>query len=384
LGAPSPRHITIIGAGIAGLTAALAFARQGFAVRILERAERLEETGAGLQLSPNATRLLDRLGVLERLAPNAICPEAVVLRDARSLRELARVPLGRGAEHRWGAPYIVVHRADLQKALLARVADFAAIELNTGIEIANAPEANGGLIVGADGVWSAVRKLLGRGESRFSGQVAWRATVDAGYKSEDIAQADIVSAFLHPGVHLVCYPVRGGAATNLVAVMKGGRLAEDWTSQPDPAPLYRAMDSAAPPLRELVEQVGRWTAWPVHTVDRKTRWSDRRDVVLIGDAAHAMTPFAAQGAAMAIEDAVVLADLVAVSADLGEALRRYETLRRPRIARVSRRGALNHLAWHASGPVALARNLILRTRPPGKLAADLDWLYGWEPPPARS
>ncbi|OHV63218.1 salicylate hydroxylase [Mesorhizobium sp. LCM 4576] len=398
------RQIVIVGAGIAGLTAALAFAERGFPVRLFEQARQLEAAGAGLQLSPNATRILRRLGVLERLLPEAIRPQAVVLKDARSLRELARVPLGQAAEQRWGAPYLVAHRADLQAALMEAVAERPDIELVTGARVTGiavdpqgisatvetdgkATDVAGGLLVGADGVWSSVRaELAGRQaafmKSRFSGRLAWRATVAAesaaGQTFAEIGSADCVTTFLHPGFHMVAYPVSKGRAVNLAAFTKGERIAEGWSGHADPAILSKAVHDTAAMLARLVALAGPWTAFPMHTVQQQ-RWTAPQGIALIGDAAHAMTPFAAQGAAMGIEDASMLANLIAdFPGDPTQSLTVWENLRRPRVERVLKRGALNRLAWHAWGPVAIARNLVLATRPAEKLAADLDWLYGWE------
>ncbi|MET3597272.1 MULTISPECIES: FAD-dependent monooxygenase [Mesorhizobium] len=398
------RQVVIAGAGIAGLTSALAFAGRGYAATVLEQAGQLEAAGAGLQLSPNATRILRRLGVLDRLAVSAVRPEAVVLKDAATLRELARVPLGQAGENRWGAPYLVAHRADLQAALTTRVAEHPEIQLITGAQvtdIAVAPqnivvtaqrdggsmEAAGGLLVGADGVWSSVRSQLAGKEpafrkSRFSGELAWRAMVAAtsaaGQAFAAIGAADCVTTFLHPGFHMVAYPVSKGSAFNLAAFTKGERIAEGWSGHADPAILASSMRGTSAALARLVAVAGPWTAFAIHTVEQR-RWTMPEGVALIGDAAHAMTPFAAQGAAMAIEDASMLADLVAdFPADPRQSLAMWENLRRPRIEKVLRRGALNRLAWHAWGPVAIARNLVLATRPAEKLAADLDWLYGWE------
>lgn len=395
--------VLIAGAGIAGLTAALAFARQGFALRVFERSPRLETVGAGLQLSPNATHILRRLGVLDRLGPRAVRPEAVVLKDAASLRELARVPLGEAAERRWGAPYLVAHRADLQQALLdavgaapaveltlaalVRGATFAADGVELSVDIGGSPAtAKGRLLVGADGVWSTLRGLLGGGgESRFAGELAWRTTVAAASAAgEGVARlggSGHVLAFLHPGFHLIAYPVAGGDAFNLVAFTMGERIAEGWSGRADPQILSRAMRRTAPELGRLAGEAAPWLAWPLHTVDRRAAWVRPGVMALLGDAAHAMTPFAAQGAAMAIEDAATLAHrLVASPSDQAGALAAWERDRKPRVEKVARRGALNHLAWHAAGPVALARDLVLRLRSPQSLAADLDWLYGWRAP----
>ncbi|TIP34870.1 MAG: salicylate hydroxylase, partial [Mesorhizobium sp.] len=229
-------------------------------VKLFEQAKQLQAAGSGLQLAPNATRILRRLGVLDRLLPNAVRPEAVVLKDAKSLRELARVPLGQAAEKRWGAPYLVAHRADLQAALVEEVADRPDIELVTGARltgIAADPrsvtatiEADGktmsvaaGLLVGADGVWSTVRAQLAAqdsafAKSRFSGRLAWRATVavdsPAGQAFAAIGAAGCVTTFLHPGFHLVAYPVSKGRTVNLAAFTRGERIAEGWSGHADP------------------------------------------------------------------------------------------------------------------------------------------------------
>lgn len=397
------RQIVIAGAGVAGLTAALAFAERGYPVRVFEQAQRLEAAGAGIQLSPNATRILRQLGVLDRLLPAAVRPEAVVLKEAATLRELARVPLGQAAETRWQAPYLVAHRADLQSALTARVAEMPDIRLTIGARVSSVAtgphgitataeiggktiEAEGFLLVGADGVWSSVRTLVdsakGSPRNHFSGELAWRATVAAdsaaGRSFAAIGARDCVTTFLHPGFHMVAYPVSKGAAFNLAAFTRGERIAEGWSGNADAGILTRALRGTAAELARLVEQAGPWTAWPIHTVDPQQPWTTPNGIALIGDAAHAMTPFAAQGAAMAIEDAATLADAVYASpADPLAALAVWEHSRRPRIAQVARRGAVNRLAWHASGPVAIARNVFLKVRSSEKLAADLDWLYGW-------
>lgn len=393
--------ILIAGAGIAGLTAALAFAEKGFSASVFERAGKLDEIGAGLQLSPNATRLLDGLGALEQLKSQAIRPEAIVLRKAETLKELARVPLGETAERRWDAPYLVAHRADLQNALLETISRQPGIRIVTGAEIqavvqtgtgirvsidadCKATSVDGRLLVGADGVWSTTRALVNpSADSQFVGELAWRTTIssdrDAARMLSDIGADTVVSAFLHPGAHLIVYPLRGGAAFNLVAFTPGERVADGWSGKADNAFLFNTLRGGAAKLRQLVEAAGPWTVWPIHTVRPSGAWTSG-NIALIGDAAHAMTPFAAQGAAMAIEDAVTLATAVSdARGDLPKALAGWEAKRRPRVLRVARRGALNRFAWHASGPVAFARDLFLRARSSDALAADMDWLYGWEP-----
>ena len=394
-----PLKIVIAGAGIAGLTAAIALARRGVATQVFERAPAFEEIGAGIQLSPNATRILRRLGILDRLTETAARPEAIELRRADSLRLLADVPLGDAAERRWGAPYLTVHRADLQAALLEAALGHPEIRLTSGATLRDAAFPDGravlsvehggtveaieaDLTVGADGVWSTLRGLRGGGPSRFTGQLAWRAMVAANAEAvRNVVAPDRVTAFLHSGFHLVAYPVRDAGAINLVAIAPGMPVPKGWSERGDPQALRAAMEGASPGLRTLSEAVGPWSLWPIHDVSRREPWSRDKAMLLVGDAAHAMSPHAAQGAAMAIEDAETLAtELTRAPNDIGAALAAYETVRRPRIERVARRGAFNRFAWHAGGPIAFVRDRVLSLRPSEKLAADLDWLYGREAP----
>jgi salicylate hydroxylase len=392
------RQIIIAGAGIAGLTAALAFAARGFSVQVFERSLELTEVGAGLQLSPNATRILGRLGVMRALGRSAVRPSAVLLRDAATLSELARIPLGDAAETRWKAPYLVVHRADLQKALLKTVERESEIRLTLGATVRDIAihlqgvtasidlgstirDARGLLLVGADGVWSSLRSLAGAsGRSRFSRQIAWRRTIRSDLPgAAALFSETTVTAFLHPGFHMVAYPVRGGSAINLAAFTKGGSTGEGWSGSAQIEQLMTAMRGTAPALLDLARTGDDWTTWPIHTIRPGQPYIAGGSMALIGDAAHAMTPFAAQGAAMAIEDAETLAACVADHADdLASALGRWEARRRARIGKARSRGTLNRFAWHASGPVALVRNEVLRRRGPAKLMADLDWLYGYD------
>ncbi|KQZ99656.1 salicylate hydroxylase [Mesorhizobium sp. Root157] len=399
------RPIVIAGAGIAGLTAAIAFAERGFAVQVYEQAPQIEAFGAGLQLSPNATHILRQFDVLPGLLATAVQPRAVELKDAATLRKLATVPLGETAERRWNAPYLVVHRADLQSALLATTSRNDRIQLNTGARITGVKRRTDGIVasvdmngqnlsvgtamlIGADGVWSVVRKSVRTTDgSRFTGELAWRTTIaledHAGKLFSAVGRSDCVTTFLHDRFHLVAYPVSKGARINLVAFTKGEQIAESWSGNADLATLKRAMRSTSRGLVDLVDASGPWTAWPLHSVDPHGAWT-APNIALIGDAAHAMTPFAAQGAAMAIEDAALLVEFVAAGDNPTASLAQWEQQRKVRVSKVVRRGALNHLAWHAAGPVALARNLFLKLRSPESLATDLDWLYGWKLPSTKS
>ena len=396
------RHILVAGGGIAGLTTAIAFAARGFSVRLFERSPDPQEHGAGLQMSPNATGILDRLGVLARLRGAALQPNDVLLRDARSLGEIARVPLGDAATRRWGAPYLALHRADLHAALMTVASRDDNIEIVTGATVRDAAthphgvtasvdvggrvrEAAGRLLALAGGGWSANRRLVGAAsDSAFTGRVAWRATLRSGAGAlAGLIAPDSVNAFLHPRAHLIAYPIRGGASVNLAAFAHGPATDSAWAKTADVAALANAFSGADDALLRLLREAGPWTVWPIHTVDPASPWIDPAGIVTVGDAAHAMTPFAAQGAALAIEDAYVLAENVAAQPHaVSIALVRYERERRERVAAVARRGQLNEFAWHAGMPVSLARNLFLRLRGPDRLAADMDWLYGWKPPAA--
>lgn len=391
MGAQPP--VLIAGAGICGLAAGLALARRGCEVRIFERASHLLEVGAGLQISPNASRILQRLGIVERLGRTAFQPESIRMVAAATGRQLAEMPLGQWAERRWGAPYLVAHRADLQKALLEAVKQEPAIHLRMGDGVVSAQcegaaltanlagngaggREHGRALIAADGVWSSLRSQIRRqSASSFSGFIAWRATLPASAPAARQFSPDSITVFTHRRFHLVAYPLRGGALINLVAVMRGRPLAESWEGASEAGPLAIAMAGTA--VSDIAVSTS-WTVWPIHEVSGDAAWTGNEGIALAGDAAHAMTPFAAQGAAMAIEDAAVLADCIAPAESdrTLDALRRYEALRKPRIARVARRAVLNRLAWHAAGPAALARNVYLEQRGGEKLATDLDWLYG--------
>lgn len=382
------RHqpVAIVGAGIAGLTAALSFARKGIRSEIFERAAVLSEAGAGLQLSPNATRILTTLGLLPQLENVWSEPQAVTLVSGVSLKTIASVPSGNFARNRWRAPYGVLHRADLQKTLLDAVSANPLCRLHLGAEIDSTDQhdiagmigSQPRLVVGADGVWSKIRKRIeGAGKAGFSGNVAWRFTLSE-TEAPAFFDATKVSAFLGGGSHLVVYPLQRARSFNVVAIASGADPGKSWDStlprQISHQRLIEAFSGWHPQIIDLLRQAVEPTVWPLYQVNDGA-WHQGEDIILIGDAAHAMMPFAAQGAAMAIEDAFELASFVTA----GKPLSAFADHRKTRIARVRSRGAFNRFAYHARGPVRLGRDLVLSLRRPESLAADFDWLYGYEP-----
>ncbi|WLR94346.1 FAD-dependent monooxygenase [Shinella zoogloeoides] len=382
----SVRSTTIVGAGIAGLTAALALARKGIASHILEQAPALEEVGAGLQLSPNASRILAELGLLDALSARWTEPDHILLASGLSLAPLASVPAGQAARSRWGAPYGVLHRASLQAVLLdaVRAEPLCTLTMGERIESADAARAAApaDVLIAADGVWSRLRQAVpGALPARYSGNVAWRFLVPYA-AAPRFLDPRAVTAFLGPRAHLVAYPLAETQAFNIVAIHAQPKAPpEGWLRKGDIAAresLVAAFAGWNTEIRRLLSEAREPLIWPLFGCPDGA-WTDGK-TVLIGDAAHAMTPFAAQGAAMAIEDAALLARVLGQASDTGEALRDFEKTRRARVARVRSRGAFNRFAYHARGPVALARNLVLSMRKPESLAADFDWLYGYRTP----
>ncbi len=396
------RTIVIAGAGIGGLTAALALAARGFRIVVLEKAERLEEVGAGLQLSPNASRVLVALGLTERLKLRAVVPEAVSIMSARAGGELLRMPLGEAASARAGAPYWVVHRADLQSALAGAVADHPDIDLKLGATFEDvAPHAKGltvvhrsgtirrsdlaSALIGADGIWSTVRQhLFPEVQPRFSGLIAWRGTLDATQLPKDYT-ARRVQLWMGPNAHLVAYPIAGGRQINVVAVLPGTWNRPGWSTPGDP---LEVMDAFAAPrwpasARMMLATVDSWRKWALFGVPDGCPWS-KGPVALLGDSVHAMLPFAAQGAGMAIEDAAVLArhlgfEAAESTAGISAALTQYGRARQARVQRVQRTARQQGRIYHLSGPLAAARDLAIRALGPDRMLARQDWIYGWRP-----
>lgn len=395
-------RIIIAGAGIGGLTAALALAKRGRSVLLADAASRLEEIGAGLQLSPNASRILQALGLAEPLAPHLTIPSAIVVRDGGSARTLAEIPLDPEIEARYGAPYWVIHRADLQRVLVEACMTEPAISLRLGtahlrhretgdaVEVTfRTPdgEANetGAALIGADGLWSSVRAGVDPAASpRFQWRNAWRGLIDPDVLPPTL-RAPQVHLWLGRDGHVVHYPVRGGRSMNVVAVATGADQGRGWSTPGQRSLVQDHFADWAGPVRGILAAPDLWTTWSLYGLAPLARWRAGR-VALLGDAAHAMLPFVAQGAAMAIEDAAVLADCLAGEAatTIAEALRAYEAARRARAEAVAETAQRTGRIYHLSGPAAFARNVAMRFLGGGGLRARQDWIYSWRPSTPRS
>lgn len=387
------RTALIAGGGIAGVAAALGFARAGWDALIFEQAPALGEVGAGLQLSPNACKVLDRLGVLPDIFARANGPEAAEMRDGVTGELIYRAALGADAEARWGAPYLHIHRADLLDVLAG-----SASEAGVGLELGKAavgalsrPDSaalhlrdgtvrEGDLVVGADGIRSALRAAISPAEEpRFTGQVAWRGLVP----SEALPDGEVapaVTVWVGPGRHLVAYPVRGGRLVNFIAVLERAEWADEgWSVPGDPDELRAAFAGWTAPVGALLAAVRDCFLWGLFDRPEQVRWTRDR-VALVGDAAHPILPFLAQGAAMALEDGAALLRHVARAPGIPEALAAYEKERWPRVTRVLQRSRANGRLFHQ--PAGVARRLVhgfmgAVTRSTPQLAvSQLDWLYG--------
>ena len=396
------RSVIVAGAGIGGLTAALALARNGFRVTVLEQTERLSETGAGIQLSPNAARCLIDLGVGDRLRPHVTVPTALRVLVGHSGREIVRMPLG-GAAERYGAPYWIIHRGDLQAALVAAVAQERDVSLKLGMRVedfathshgvtvsANGPggvwHERGHALIAADGLWSESRARLGfKDPPRFAGRTAWRALIPASEVPAELREP-LIHLWLGRDAHLVHYPVKAGALINVVVITTDNWNAPGWSAPASRTDLLPRLPAErwAPQARALVREPETWLKWALYD-QRPLSSFCYGAAALIGDAAHPMLPFLAQGAAMAIEDAVVAARcLVRLPDDAAGALQSYSALRRTRTRRVQRLAARNGARYHLSALPAMLRNAAMHAMGGAVLLRHYDWLYDWRPPAALS
>ncbi len=392
------RHVIVAGGGIAGLTSALTMARAGMRVTVLEQAEKLLETGAGLQLTPNATRILISLGLRKQLLPHVVVPHGIRVMSAGSGREIVRIPLGK-AEEIYGAPFWTLHRADLQSALVkaARESMDITIKLGTKVEDFAAHvhgvsvlgkqqklvfDERGIALIGADGIWSTIAAIMKRPPpARFGRRTAWRALIP----SDDVRpefRGPFVHLWLGLDAHLVHYPVKGGKLINVVGIVHDVWNQPGWSAPGERKEILHhfARWTWSDIARELIATPERWLKWALY--ERKASFrGGSGPVTLIGDAAHPMLPFLAQGAGMAIEDAAVLAHYLKKSLEEpSKGLRNYEAARRSRTARARKVSHTQGTIYGLSGPEAVVRNVGMVTLGGERLRRRYDWVYNWRPP----
>lgn len=383
------RSYIIAGAGISGMTLALALAKFGATVVVLERHADVQEFGAGLQISPNARHALNRLGLDEALGRISLEPQALDLYPQFSRKPLVSMELGAVMRERFGAPYVVMHRADLADALYKACRRFANIDMLFGVRqwdvVSHArgvtvalDEANGqsrttraDAFIGADGVHSHTRlAMLDGPQAKYGNRVAWRTLVPTDTVADEIA-LDRVSVFFGSGFHLVCYPLPHRGQVNLALFMPGKKPLDDQQPQPKrPGSKVAAILAAA---------ANGWTPWPMYTVDASV-WH-KGNIGIVGDAAHAMVPFQAQGAAMGIEDATELAPLLMGTESASEAFSRYAAQRQKRTSQVAALSASNGRIFHLPWPLSVARDLVIRIQGPRAHLRRLNWVYAYEAQP---
>jgi 2-polyprenyl-6-methoxyphenol hydroxylase-like FAD-dependent oxidoreductase len=392
--AGSADEILISGGGIGGLATALALKRTGRNVRVLERAPEFGEVGAGVQLAPNATRLLRSWGLLDEVLATSICPRRLVLSDAATGSELTSMELGEPFLQRFGAPYVVLHRSDLLQILLdaCRAAGvalendravIAAESTDEGVivDVAGGRQYRGALLVGADGLHSVLRKYLAHDVPIASGFVAYRGALPID-QARGRAHPQEVQLYMGPGIHLVQYPVRSGQMYNQVAVFRSAQFlagVEDWGT---PEELHEMFADTCPAVRDSVASLSRDQRWPMYDRAPIDSWVSGR-LVLLGDAAHPMLQYLAQGACQALEDAASLADALQRLAptlphdgdEIAKALAEYERVRIPRTARVQQNARIWGDIWHTDGVAALLRNELFARRTSTEFR-EAEWLFG--------
>jgi salicylate hydroxylase len=387
-------EIAIAGAGIGGLTAALAFGQRGIFSHIFERRAVSTEAGAGIQLGPNATGVLAKLGVLDSVRALSSEPDGLSIHDGRSGRVLSRFPLGAHINNRFGAPYLTLHRQDLHQALSSAAVGHPHIEISYGSEVvgfqnsiggihvtlANRPSVAADALIAADGLMSRLRSLVSEIAlaPQPTGKLAFRSVVPREAFPAVLAAND-VHIWMAPGAHVVHYPVRQGSEIAIVVVINGLSAAGGWDCEAACEMLTSSpVARFAAPVRELMSAAEDWRMWALQTVAPLSSWT-KGSVALLGDAAHPILPFFAQGGGLAIEDAAVVAQCVAIDRPMGERLQAYEAARRTRANRVAAAAKTNGQIYHLSGTSEKARNVALAIMPASLMMRRYDWLYGWTP-----
>jgi 2-polyprenyl-6-methoxyphenol hydroxylase-like FAD-dependent oxidoreductase len=380
----------ISGGGIGGLIAAYALARQGFPVRLFEQSAEFREVGAGIQLGPNVFRVLDKIGLKDAVLADAHRPPAQEMRDALTGKLITNVPLGSEFFARFGQPYAVTHRADIHGTFLKACQGSNRITLETSrkvegyedhgdhvtVTLNDGEDVSGRALIGCDGMWSKIReRIVGDGKPRVSGHVAYRAVLKRAEVPEDLWRPDVV-LWAGPRTHFVHYPLRRGELYNLVAVFHSEHFEEGWNAEGSADKLWQHFKGQRPEVLRLLERIETWRMWGLCDREPVKDWSKGR-VTLLGDAAHPMLQYLAQGACMATEDAVVLAEKVAASPDnLPAAFKAYSQDRYLRTARTQIMARVYGEFYHARGVTAELRDLALSGRSPQQSYDGIAWLYG--------
>ena len=382
--------VLVAGGGIGGLAAALALTRRGLSVKVLEQAPQLGEIGAGIQLGPNAFAAFDALGIGPKARSRAVYTDEMVMHDAMDETLVGRIPTGEAFRQRFGNPYAVIHRADVHKSLLEGAQESDRIQVLTSTTVQRVDQDEQGVtvhdtqggvhrgcaLIGADGVKSAVRRQYVGDEARVSGHVVYRAVIEKKDFPADL-QWNAAAIWVGPNCHLVHYPLRGGEQYNVVVTFHS-RQAEEWSvregSREEVQSYFEGICDRA---RQLINLPKDWKRWA--TADREPigTWTFGR-VTLLGDAAHPTTQYMAQGACMAMEDAVTLGEALRVcQRDWGRALDLYQRSRVARTARIVLSSREMGRIYHAKGVERLVRNDLWRGRTPERFYDAMEWLYGW-------
>jgi 2-polyprenyl-6-methoxyphenol hydroxylase-like FAD-dependent oxidoreductase len=384
-----PLNLIVAGGGIGGLAAAFVLGRDGHAVTVLEQSAAFGEIGAGIQLGPNIFRMFEYLGLTDAVSRVAYFPPGMGMNDVRTAETVVRVPLGDAALAAYGFPYGVIYRADLHQVFLDACRALPNVTLRTSGKVESFAQAAGGVtarlaggeevradaLVGADGLWSRIREaVVGDGKPRVSGHIAYRAVL----RREDVPPhlwSDDVVLWGGEKTHLVHYPLRRGELFNLVAVFHSNKYDEGWNTFGDTAELQERFAQAVPQVRELLGKIETWKMWVLCDREPVSHWSDRR-VTLLGDAAHPMLQYLAQGAGQAIEDAVVLgAALRHTGGDIGPAFLKYQQARYLRTGRVQLTARFYGDIYHASGVARELRNRMFQSGRESAGFAGLKWMY---------
>ncbi|HWI82064.1 3-hydroxybenzoate 6-monooxygenase [Ramlibacter sp.] len=384
-----PPHLLVAGGGIGGLAAAFVLGRAGHAVTVLEQSPAFGEIGAGIQLGPNIFRMFEYLGLTAAVNQAAFFPPGMCMNDVRTGERVVRVPLGEVARASYGFPYGVIYRADLHQVFLdacralpnltlrtsSKVEGFAQDAGGVTVRTAGGDTLRGDALIGADGLWSRIREaVVGDGKPRVSGHVAYRAVL----RRADVPGhlwSDDVTLWGGEKTHLAHYPLRRGELFNLVAVFHSDRYDEGWNTFGDPAELTERFAAAVPQVRELLGKIETWKMWVLCDREPVKNWTDRR-VTLLGDAAHPMLQYLAQGAGQAIEDAVVLgAALRASAGEIEPAFRRYQQARYLRTGRVQLTARFYGDIYHAAGVARELRNQMFESGQESAGFAGVKWMY---------